>query len=125
MNARVGHLLDEVLGLAVEERSALAVAPLDSLETADEATVSEPRRDSDHLPSAEARQHVVIGILLAVATLLLFGFTAVVHEMTQRGALRGVHQNASGSLTLPNELATRAFDVLGLVSLTSDKLVGR
>jgi putative addiction module component (TIGR02574 family) len=41
MNARVDHLLDEVLGLPAEERSALAVALLDSLETADEATVSE------------------------------------------------------------------------------------
>jgi putative addiction module component (TIGR02574 family) len=41
MNARVHHLLDEMLGLPVEERSALAVALLDSLETADEATVSE------------------------------------------------------------------------------------
>ena len=41
MNARVDHLLDEVLGLTVEERSALAVALLDSLETADEATISE------------------------------------------------------------------------------------
>ena len=41
MNARVDHLLDEVLGLPVEERSALAVALLDSLETADEATISE------------------------------------------------------------------------------------
>lgn len=41
MNARVDHLLDEVLGLPVEERSALAIALLDSLETADEATVSD------------------------------------------------------------------------------------
>lgn len=41
MNARVDHLLDEVLGLPVEERSALAVALLDSLESADEATISE------------------------------------------------------------------------------------
>ena len=41
MNARVDHLLDEVLGLPAEERSALAVALLDSLETADEATISE------------------------------------------------------------------------------------
>ena len=40
MNARVDHLLDEVLGLPVEERSALALALLDSLETADEETVS-------------------------------------------------------------------------------------
>lgn len=41
MNARVDHLLDEVLGLPVEERSALAVALFDSLETADEAAVSD------------------------------------------------------------------------------------
>lgn len=41
MNAHVDHLLDAVLGLPVEERSALAVALLDSLETADDASVSE------------------------------------------------------------------------------------
>jgi putative addiction module component (TIGR02574 family) len=41
MNARVDDLLDEVLGLPAEERSALAVALLDSLETADEATLSD------------------------------------------------------------------------------------
>ncbi len=41
MNARVDHLLDEVLGLPAEERSALAIALLDSLETADKAGVSE------------------------------------------------------------------------------------
>lgn len=41
MNAGVDHLLEAVLGLPVEERSALAVALLDSLETADEASVSE------------------------------------------------------------------------------------
>jgi putative addiction module component (TIGR02574 family) len=41
MNARVDQILDEVLGLPAEERSALAVALLDSLETADEATISQ------------------------------------------------------------------------------------
>lgn len=41
VNARVEHLLDEVLGLPAEERSALAVALLDSLETADEAKLSD------------------------------------------------------------------------------------
>ena len=41
MNARVGHLLDEVLGLPAEERSALVVALLDSLEIADDVAVSE------------------------------------------------------------------------------------
>lgn len=41
MNARVDHVLDEVLGRPLEERSALAVAPIDSLVTADEAVVSD------------------------------------------------------------------------------------
>ena len=41
MSARVDHLLDEVLALPVEERSALTVALLDSLETADAAKLSD------------------------------------------------------------------------------------
>ena len=44
MNARVDHLLDEVLGLPAEERSALAVALFDSLESADEAAISDAWR---------------------------------------------------------------------------------
>lgn len=55
MNARIDHLLDEVLGLPVEERSALAVALLDSLETADEATVSELWRAEVNRRRAELR----------------------------------------------------------------------
>lgn len=55
MNARVDHLLDEVLGLPADERSALAVALLDSLETADEATVSELWRAEVIRRSAELR----------------------------------------------------------------------
>jgi putative addiction module component (TIGR02574 family) len=55
MNARVDHLLDEVLGLPVEERSALAVALLDSLETADEATISELWRSELKKRRAELR----------------------------------------------------------------------
>ena len=55
MNARVDHLLDEVLGLPAEERSALAVALLESLETADEATVSELWRAEINRRRAELR----------------------------------------------------------------------
>ncbi|WP_395685784.1 addiction module protein [Caenimonas koreensis] len=55
MTARVDHLLDEVLGLPVEERSALVVALLDSLETADEATVSEFWRAEVNRRRAELR----------------------------------------------------------------------
>ncbi len=44
MNARVDHILDEVLALLVDERSAIAVALLDSLEAADAGEVSEAWR---------------------------------------------------------------------------------
>jgi putative addiction module component (TIGR02574 family) len=40
MNARVDHVIDEALALAPDERSAVALALLDSLEGEDEATVS-------------------------------------------------------------------------------------
>lgn len=84
-----------------------------------------PSRDFDDLSSAQAWRHVVIWILLVVAALLLLGFTAVVDEMTQRGELRRANQNALGYLMLPEELASRVSDVLGLASIASDKLVGR
>jgi putative addiction module component (TIGR02574 family) len=41
MNARVDHLLGEVLGLPAEERSAVAAALIDSLEGAEDQTVSD------------------------------------------------------------------------------------
>lgn len=55
MNARVNHLLDEVLGLPADERSTLAVALLDSLETADETAVSESWRAEVNRRRAELR----------------------------------------------------------------------
>ena len=69
MNARVDHILDEALALPADERSAVAVALLDSLENADTASVSEAwraeikrRRDELHagnvraVPWAEVKQ---------------------------------------------------------------------
>lgn len=44
MNARVNHLLDEALTLPADERSALVVALIDSLEGTDDASVSEAWR---------------------------------------------------------------------------------
>jgi putative addiction module component (TIGR02574 family) len=60
MNARVDQLLDEVLALPVDERSAVAVALLDSLEEADADTVSnawreEVRRRRDQLRAGAVR----------------------------------------------------------------------
>ena len=40
MNIRVDHLLEDVLRLSVDERSAVAAALIDSLESSDEAAVS-------------------------------------------------------------------------------------
>lgn len=59
MNARVDHLLDEALALAPDERSALVVALMDSLDGEDEATVTkawadEIRRRKDELRSGAA-----------------------------------------------------------------------
>ena len=44
MNARVNHLLENVLRLSAQERCAVAAALIDSLESTDEATVSEAWR---------------------------------------------------------------------------------
>ena len=44
MNARVDHLLEDVLRLPAEERSAVAAALIDSLESTEEAAVSEAWR---------------------------------------------------------------------------------
>lgn len=60
MNARVDHVLDEVLALTAAERSAVAVALLDSLENADSASISdawreEVKRRRDELRSGAVR----------------------------------------------------------------------
>jgi putative addiction module component (TIGR02574 family) len=44
MNARVDHVLDEVLGLPAEERSAVAAALIDSLEGTADHSVTEAWR---------------------------------------------------------------------------------
>jgi putative addiction module component (TIGR02574 family) len=44
MNARVDHVLEDVLRLSAEERSAVAAALIDSLETGDESSVAESWR---------------------------------------------------------------------------------
>jgi putative addiction module component (TIGR02574 family) len=59
MNARVDHLIDEALALPPDERSAVALALLDSLDGEDEATVGrawadEVRRRRQELRSGAA-----------------------------------------------------------------------
>ncbi len=84
-----------------------------------------PHRHSDHLSSGEACRHVFLWILLALASLLMVGFTAIVGDTTQRGESRRNHQTASG---LPNP--SEAWPILGVevirwLSPKSDKQVER
>ena len=59
MNARVDHVLDEVLALPAEERSAVAVALLDSLENADSASISDAWREEVKRRREELRSGAV------------------------------------------------------------------
>ena len=44
MNAHVDHILDEALGLPADERSALTVALIDSLEGSDDSSITDAWR---------------------------------------------------------------------------------
>jgi putative addiction module component (TIGR02574 family) len=55
MNARVDHLIDEALALPPAERSAVALALLDSLDGEDEAAVSEAWADEIRRRKQELR----------------------------------------------------------------------
>ena len=59
MNARVDHLLEDVLRLSGEERSAVAAALIDSLETDDEGSVTEAWRTELRRRRDELRAGVV------------------------------------------------------------------
>ena len=59
MNARVDHLLDEALGLPTDERSALVVALLDSLEGSDDSAISDVWRQELRIRQAALRAGTV------------------------------------------------------------------
>lgn len=59
MNARVDQLLSDALGLPAEERSAIAVALLDSLEGSEEAAISEAWRKELRLRRQALRDGVL------------------------------------------------------------------
>jgi putative addiction module component (TIGR02574 family) len=59
MNARVDHVLEDVLRLSAEERSAVAAALIDSLETGEEASVTEAWRTELLLRREQLRSGVV------------------------------------------------------------------
>lgn len=84
-----------------------------------------PRRHSTHASGAGAWAHALVWVLLVVAGLLLVGFTAVVHDITQRGELRRVQQRESGSPMQPDEPSSPGIDAMRLLSMAGDKLAGR
>ena len=59
MDARVDHLLDEALGLPTDERSALVVALLDSLEGSDDSAISDAWRQELKMRQAALRAGTV------------------------------------------------------------------
>lgn len=59
MNAHVDHILDEALGLPTEERSALTVALLDSLEGSDDSSITEAWRQEIRARQAALRAGTV------------------------------------------------------------------
>lgn len=59
MHARVDHLLDEALGLPADERSALTVALLDSLEGSDDSAITDAWRQEIKARQAAIRAGTV------------------------------------------------------------------
>lgn len=67
MNARVDHILDEALGLPADERSALTVALLDSLEGSDDSAITEAWRQEIKARQAALREGTVKAVSWAEA----------------------------------------------------------
>ena len=62
MNARIDHLLDEALLLPTDDRSALVVALLDSLEGSDDASLSDAWRQEIRRRRAGLRDGTIVPV---------------------------------------------------------------
>ena len=62
VNAHVDHILDEALGLPPDERSALTVALLDSLEGSDDSSIAEAWRQEIRARQAALRAGTVSAV---------------------------------------------------------------
>ena len=67
MNTSVDHILDEALGLPADERSALTVALLDSLEGSDDSSITEAWRQEIKARQAALRAGTVKAVSWAEA----------------------------------------------------------
>lgn len=68
MNARIDQLLDEALGLPADERSALTVALLDSLEGDDDSAITDAWRQEIKARQAALRAGTVKAVSWAEAS---------------------------------------------------------
>lgn len=84
-----------------------------------------PSHESGHAPFTETTSRALPWALIAIAVLLLVGFTTVVEDITKRGEMRRVHQRVSGSLLLPSERSNNASEALRLVSLNGQNISAR
>ena len=62
MNARVDHLIEEALALAADERSAVALALLDSLDGEDETTVAKVWADEIRVRKEALRSGTALAV---------------------------------------------------------------
>ena len=62
MNARIDHLLDEALSLPTDDRSALVIALLDSLEGSGDASVSDAWRQEIRRRRAGLRDGTIVPV---------------------------------------------------------------
>ena len=67
MNARIDHLLDEALSLPTDDRSALVVALLDSLEGSDDASLWDAWRQEIRRRRAGLRDGTIVPVPWAEA----------------------------------------------------------
>lgn len=67
MNAHVNHILDEALGLPADERSALTVALIDSLEGSDDSSITKAWRQEIKARQAALREGTVKAVSWAEA----------------------------------------------------------
>lgn len=67
MSARVDHILDEALGLPADERSALTIALLDSLEGSGDSSITEAWRQEIKSRQAALRTGTVKAVPWAQA----------------------------------------------------------
>ncbi|QHE86646.1 hypothetical protein [Hydrogenophaga sp. BPS33] len=61
--------------------------------------------------------HVLIGVMLVMAGMLMAGFLSVLDDIAERGEMRRQHQRATGSVLLGDEVRTSVSADTALLSV--------